>query len=256
MLPTSGYFRDIICPYLKSGLCERPHCHYKHDIRYEVKASKTSTSSVHSKSSLPEVIPDYVPTPVSQLRSSRSNSVAEADTASVSDGIKGKTKFQNIYKNIPEYKPTPISQLKKQQIGNYSDDEVVPKKQKKEENVTDAQSSSEPKKKSIEKHQKNKNAKKDEIINEHKLNKSPKSNDKSKNKSEIPRKGSSDQSSGFESDTNEDVSPNGIGSKSRKKSFTDIIGSADESQETSQVVSKKMRIAHQNTSNIVRISLF
>ncbi|XP_071402351.1 RNA exonuclease 1 homolog [Centroberyx affinis] len=30
MLPLSGLFADIGCPFLKRGLCERPHCLYKH----------------------------------------------------------------------------------------------------------------------------------------------------------------------------------------------------------------------------------
>ncbi|XP_045890880.1 RNA exonuclease 1 homolog isoform X2 [Micropterus dolomieu] len=30
MFPSSGLFADIICPFSKSGLCERPHCLYKH----------------------------------------------------------------------------------------------------------------------------------------------------------------------------------------------------------------------------------
>ncbi|XP_014672441.1 PREDICTED: RNA exonuclease 1 homolog [Priapulus caudatus] len=32
MLPSSGYFRSVTCPYFKSGLCERPYCHYRHTV--------------------------------------------------------------------------------------------------------------------------------------------------------------------------------------------------------------------------------
>lgn len=30
MLPSSGLFAVTGCPFLRSGLCERPHCIYKH----------------------------------------------------------------------------------------------------------------------------------------------------------------------------------------------------------------------------------
>lgn len=30
MFPSSGLFADIDCPFSNHGLCERPHCLYKH----------------------------------------------------------------------------------------------------------------------------------------------------------------------------------------------------------------------------------
>lgn len=30
MFSSSGLFADIHCPFVKRGLCERPHCLYKH----------------------------------------------------------------------------------------------------------------------------------------------------------------------------------------------------------------------------------
>lgn len=30
MFPSSGFFADIDCPFSKRGLCERPHCLYRH----------------------------------------------------------------------------------------------------------------------------------------------------------------------------------------------------------------------------------
>ena len=30
MISTSGFFSNLPCPFLRSGLCERPHCHYAH----------------------------------------------------------------------------------------------------------------------------------------------------------------------------------------------------------------------------------
>lgn len=33
MLPSTGHFKGINCPFLESGLCERPYCHFKHAKR-------------------------------------------------------------------------------------------------------------------------------------------------------------------------------------------------------------------------------
>lgn len=30
MFPSSGLFAEIDCPFSKRGLCDRPHCLYKH----------------------------------------------------------------------------------------------------------------------------------------------------------------------------------------------------------------------------------
>jgi hypothetical protein len=30
MLPSTGYFKTINCPFYDSGLCERPYCHFRH----------------------------------------------------------------------------------------------------------------------------------------------------------------------------------------------------------------------------------
>ena len=30
MLPSTGYFRTIQCPFYDMGFCERPFCHFKH----------------------------------------------------------------------------------------------------------------------------------------------------------------------------------------------------------------------------------
>ncbi|XP_054156041.1 putative RNA exonuclease pqe-1 [Oppia nitens] len=147
MLPTSGYFRDITCPYLRMGLCERGHCHYRHDQRYEV-AAKTKPppprigSGCGGGGSHSSIIPDYVPTPVAKLKltystyssvqpttdlmTTTTTSTTTTATTSVTEKLSKKTssKFKNIYENIPEYKPTPISQLKRQNVGKqYGDSE-------------------------------------------------------------------------------------------------------------------------------------
>ncbi|CAD5111629.1 DgyrCDS922 [Dimorphilus gyrociliatus] len=43
MFKASGYFKSHLCPFYANGLCERPHCHYKHSTYSEKAIPKTST---------------------------------------------------------------------------------------------------------------------------------------------------------------------------------------------------------------------
>lgn len=45
MFPSSGLFAEIDCPFSKRGLCDRPHCLYKHatEIRDMFGASHKSS---------------------------------------------------------------------------------------------------------------------------------------------------------------------------------------------------------------------
>ena len=245
MLPSSGYFRDITCPFLKKGLCERTHCHYRHDQRYEVKASTSKLSS-------DEAVPDYVPTPVSKLRTKQIKSNGD-DLKTTGSEVKPKTKFQNIYQNIPEYKPTPISQLKRQQMGGYSTNESTDQKPKPIRSSSDSSEDISNGNKKTKDKSKTKNViqtkevTKSETKTKRSVSKSSDDSEKSPKKRESK---SSDQSSDIDSDFNEELfqSLNEISSASRKKSFDELIGTAEESYDS---VSKKVRIAHQNTSNAV-----
>lgn len=33
MLPSTGYFKAINCPFYENGACDRPYCHFKHSKR-------------------------------------------------------------------------------------------------------------------------------------------------------------------------------------------------------------------------------
>lgn len=33
MLPSTGYFKAINCPFYDNGYCERPYCHFRHSRR-------------------------------------------------------------------------------------------------------------------------------------------------------------------------------------------------------------------------------
>ena len=35
MLPSTGYFKTMSCPFFEMGFCERPFCHFKHRKKEE-----------------------------------------------------------------------------------------------------------------------------------------------------------------------------------------------------------------------------
>ncbi|KAM8760993.1 uncharacterized protein AB9X84_008854 isoform 2-T2 [Acanthopagrus schlegelii] len=48
MFPSSGLFADINCPVSKRGLCERPHCLYKHVTELRDMLGASNKSSIHA----------------------------------------------------------------------------------------------------------------------------------------------------------------------------------------------------------------
>lgn len=99
MLSSSGFFSDIICPFFKGGLCERPHCHFKHVLE-PPKAPRPSVSSCSpQQSASSSQKSSYTPTPAHKLKKSVSMSTEKTGDSETSA--------------FPAYKPTPISELKK-----------------------------------------------------------------------------------------------------------------------------------------------
>lgn len=114
MIASSGFFSNIPCPFLRSGLCERPHCHFSHQ---EKSSGSTSTdvsssrwtrfhterkaTSLSYESCSTNEKPVYIPTPLQKLKAFKS---PEADESS------SKSRKSS---SVPEYKPTPISELNK-----------------------------------------------------------------------------------------------------------------------------------------------
>ena len=39
MLPSTGYFKTMSCPFFEMGFCERPACHFKHRKREDPPSS-------------------------------------------------------------------------------------------------------------------------------------------------------------------------------------------------------------------------
>ncbi|MPC67710.1 RNA exonuclease 1 [Portunus trituberculatus] len=49
MLPSSGYFRGIACPGQLKGACNRPYCHFRHDMKVRKATVKNTKYSVELK---------------------------------------------------------------------------------------------------------------------------------------------------------------------------------------------------------------
>lgn len=94
MFSTSGYFNDIVCPFFLGGVCDRPHCHFKHAL--PVVKEKPAA-------------PTYIPTPLHKLRKKEP---PPEDKKPVIDKVKAERKSSSSG-SFPEYTPTPLSELKK-----------------------------------------------------------------------------------------------------------------------------------------------
>ncbi|KAG8239638.1 hypothetical protein J437_LFUL019329, partial [Ladona fulva] len=152
MLPSSGYFQTLNCPFYDSGLCDRPYCHYRH-VRKEISVPKESQSSVSSLAREPgpsligigddqNILQQLVSEAVKKaLQSTELSSAASGEgSSSSSPGSEVSTKLvEKVLEGlkplvaptlpppppptpsvttspVPSYKPTPISELRKRHI--------------------------------------------------------------------------------------------------------------------------------------------
>lgn len=104
MLPTTGFFKDIECPFLED-LCDRPYCHFRHR-----KKNPEATDAAKEEKNETEPVPTYNPTPISQLVNTRSHIPIKyvPDLA----GLSERSSLRKLqFDKFPTYKPTPLSQL-------------------------------------------------------------------------------------------------------------------------------------------------
>ena len=57
MLPSTGYFKTISCPFFDMGFCERPFCHFKHR---KVEQNLQSTNNITATPSVSKLKNEYV----------------------------------------------------------------------------------------------------------------------------------------------------------------------------------------------------
>lgn len=104
MLPTTGFFKDIECPFFEDS-CDRPYCHFRH----RKKNPEPADAAKEDKKDV-SAVPTYNPTPKSQLENTRSHIPIKyvPDLAGLSE--RSSLRKLQIDK-FPTYKPTPLSLL-------------------------------------------------------------------------------------------------------------------------------------------------
>ncbi|XP_063242278.1 RNA exonuclease 1 homolog [Bacillus rossius redtenbacheri] len=126
MLPSTGRFRGINCPFFNSGLCERPYCHFRH-VRNEIEDGlgdkiATCASSGQSSDNIVHLVSETVRKLLPALHTDGSPAVDETAVppeipslvSRVLDELKPES--SNPPPAAPSYKPTPIAELKKAHI--------------------------------------------------------------------------------------------------------------------------------------------
>ncbi|XP_046985004.1 RNA exonuclease 1 homolog [Schistocerca americana] len=134
MLPCTGCFKGISCPFYDSGLCERPYCHFKHvkkDSAEPPSSKSTSEAPAETGNMLQKLISDAVKKVLqhSDINPSALN-VNDIESCNLSQSAVSHVieEFVPPLETVPvpvnryvpttqvSYKPTPISELKKRHI--------------------------------------------------------------------------------------------------------------------------------------------
>lgn len=104
MLPTTGFFKDIECPFFEDS-CGRPYCHFRHKKKVPDQSDSPKTASSEETE-----VPTYNPTPKSQLANPRTqNHIPIRYVPDLADLSKRSRKVQND--ELPTYNPTPLCML-------------------------------------------------------------------------------------------------------------------------------------------------
>lgn len=105
MLPSTGYFKGINCPFYDSGLCERPYCHFRH-VKKE--SQNVSSDGIESGAILQKLVSAAVQKVLQQTESSGTTSESITVDASVDINISSTPTTTKV-----TYNPTPIAELNK-----------------------------------------------------------------------------------------------------------------------------------------------
>ncbi|CAH0731929.1 unnamed protein product, partial [Brenthis ino] len=101
MLPSTGYFKAINCPFYDSGLCERPYCHFRH-VKKE--PQNICSDGIESGEILQKLVSAAVQKVLQQTET--------GPTSSTQVNISEKDDLQPAASKAT-YNPTPISELNK-----------------------------------------------------------------------------------------------------------------------------------------------
>ncbi|XP_068619556.1 RNA exonuclease 1 homolog [Battus philenor] len=103
MLPSTGYFKGLNCPFYDTGFCERPYCHFRH-----VKKEPLNNDGIESGTILQKLVSAAVQKVLQQTEtgSSPPNELAATDQTPQTNNL------QPTASKVT-YNPTPISELNK-----------------------------------------------------------------------------------------------------------------------------------------------
>ncbi|XP_043797112.1 RNA exonuclease 1 homolog isoform X1 [Apis laboriosa] len=121
MLPSTGYFKAINCPFYESGTCDRPYCHFKHSKREDVGITTEAIETVENRStSQVEESKSATMNVVSQVVEGLDSTLTSGSTGTINnvtaDMMEERTDT-SVNMQLPcVYNPTPIAELKKRHI--------------------------------------------------------------------------------------------------------------------------------------------
>ncbi|XP_061728780.1 RNA exonuclease 1 homolog [Cydia pomonella] len=122
MLPSTGYFKGINCPFYDSGLCERPYCHFRH-VKKELQG--TSNDGIESGAILQKLVSAAVQKVLQQTDTSPSPTLPQSG---VVESITEQSKAALVPKAT--YNPTPIAELNKINVDLETIDDVNDQKKR------------------------------------------------------------------------------------------------------------------------------
>ncbi|XP_047537760.1 RNA exonuclease 1 homolog [Vanessa atalanta] len=119
MLPSTGYFKGINCPFYDSGLCERPYCHFRH-VKKE--PQNVCNDGMESGAILQKLVSAAVQKVLQQTESGTTSS-----TQVNSDIEANNLKPQS---SKATYNPTPIAELNKINSTDSDNDDINEQKKR------------------------------------------------------------------------------------------------------------------------------
>ncbi|XP_026332070.1 RNA exonuclease 1 homolog [Hyposmocoma kahamanoa] len=127
MLPSTGYFKGINCPFYDSGLCERPYCHFRHAKKDSV--LNPSNDGIESGAILQKLVSAAVQ---KVLQQNEGLATATSTPAVPTEGTTDISKINNVVvQSKVTYNPTPIAQLNKINNASFVDVDDLNEQRKK-----------------------------------------------------------------------------------------------------------------------------
>ncbi|CAH2230366.1 RNA exonuclease 1 homolog [Pararge aegeria] len=120
MLPSTGYFKGINCPFYDSGLCERPYCHFRH-----VKKEPQNNDGIESGAILQKLVSAAVQK-VLQQKETGTSLLSQNSTDSENNSNQPAS-------SKVTYNPTPIAELNK--INNTDDENIDDNNEQKKRHI-------------------------------------------------------------------------------------------------------------------------